>query len=184
MLFRSDEEKVMDDICPFTVIGAINRGIKDENRIAILESLKAHLGMQSEIPTSFIGIPVLNNMKVWFFTLKKDQGENDIQNLWDMFEIALSYADEPTNEKRGKFISCFDNVIKQTNVRWNITMGLYWCRPYTYINLDDRNRKFILQSGNLPSYFSTVFSGIDKKMPDGNKYLFMCEQCKIGRAHV
>lgn len=172
-----DEEKVMDDICPFTVIGAINRGIKDENRIAILESLKAHLGMQSEIPTSFIGIPVLNNMKVWFFTLKKDQGENDIQNLWDMFEIALSYADEPTNEKRGKFISCFDNVIKQTNVRWNITMGLYWCRPYTYINLDDRNRKFILQSGNLPSYFSTVFSGIDKKMPDGNKYLFMCEQC-------
>lgn len=172
-----EDDKVMEDICPFTVMGAINRGIKDENRVAILTSLKAHLGMKSEIPETFIGIPVLNNMKTWFFALKKDQGDKDIQNLWDMFEVALSYADEPTNDKRGKFISCYDTVVKQINVRWNITMGLYWCRPYTYINLDERNRKFILQSGNLPSYFSTVFAGIDKKMPDGNKYLFMCEQC-------
>ena len=68
-------------------------------------------------------------------------------------------------------------MTKQKIIRWNITMGMYWCRPNTYINLDDRNRKFILQKDNLPSYFATVFAGIDKTLPDGSKYLFMCEQC-------
>lgn len=168
---------MIEDICPFTVIGSFNRGIKDENRIAILKSLKVKLSMKSEIPEVFDGIPVLNNMKAWFFSYQKDQNKDDIDNLWDMFEAALSYADEVTSEKRKYFVECFDTVLKQNNVKWNLTMGLYWCRPFIYINLDDRNRKFILGKDNLPSYFSTVFAGIDKKMPDGNKYLFMCEQC-------
>ena len=172
-----EDGNMIEDICPFTVMGSFNRGIKDENRIAILKSLKVKLSMKSEVPEVFDGIPVLNNMKAWFFSYQKDQNKDDIDNLWDMFEIALSYADEVTSEKRKHFVECFDTVMKQNNVKWNLTMGLYWCRPFIYINLDDRNRKFILGKDNLPSYFSTVFAGIDKKMPDGNKYLFMCEQC-------
>ena len=172
-----DNGKRLADICPFTVMGTFNRGIKNENRTALLRSLKLRLGIKSDIPEYFDGIPVLNNMKSWFFTHEKDQLKNDIQNLWEMFEVALSYADEPNQDKRYQFVEYYDIVTKQSNVKWNLTMAFYWCRPYFYINLDDLNRKFILASGNLPSYFSTVFSGIDKKMPDGTKYLFMCEQC-------
>lgn len=172
-----EDGNMIEDICPFTVMGSFNRGIKDENRIAILKSLKIKLSMISEVPEVFDGIPVLNNMKAWFFSYQKDQNKDDIDNLWEMFETALSYADEVSSEKRKHFVECFDTVMKQNNVKWNLTMGLYWCRPFVYINLDDRNRKFILGKDNLPSYFSTVFAGIDKKMPDGNKYLFMCEQC-------
>ena len=172
-----ENKKVIVDICPFTVMGSFNRGLKDENRIAILKALKKHLHIASDLPTSFDGIPVLNNMKAWFFSYRKDQGIHDIDNLWDMFEVALSYADEPTNEKRERFVFLYDTVLKQNNVKWNLTMGLYWIRPFSYINLDDRNRKFIMQTGNLPGYFPTVFNDISKKMPDGNKYLFMCEQC-------
>ena len=172
-----ENKKVIVDICPFTVMGSFNRGLKDENRIAILKALKKYLHIASDLPTSFDGIPVLNNMKAWFFSYRKDQGIHDIDNLWDMFEVALSYADEPTNEKRERFVFLYDTVLKQNNVKWNLTMGLYWIRPFSYINLDDRNRKFIMQTGNLPGYFPTVFNDISKKMPDGNKYLFMCEQC-------
>ena len=172
-----EDDVPVEDIDPFTVMGSFNRGITNENRIAILKELKNRLALKEAVPEEFDGIPVLNNLKAWFFAWKKDRAAYDIQNLWDMFEIALSYADDANSEKRSQFIVQYDKVTKQKNIRWNITMGMYWCRPYTYINLDDRNRKFILQKDNLPAYFSTVFAGIDKTLPDGSKYLFMCEQC-------
>jgi len=172
-----EDDAPVEDIDPFTVMGSFNRGITNDNRVAILNGLKNRLALSEEVPEVFDGIPVLNNLKAWFFAGKKDRAIDDIQNLWDMFEIALSYADEATSEKRVRFITQYDKVTKQKIIRWNLTMGMYWCRPNTYINLDDRNRKFILQKDNLPPYFSTVFSGIDKTLPDGSKYLFMCEQC-------
>lgn len=172
-----EEEEVIGDICPFTVMGSFNRGIKNENRFAILSALKNKLGLQAQVPTAYEGVPVLNNMNSWFFRGKKERSIDDIDNLWAIYEAAIAYADEPVNDRKNQFIALFDKTIKQKNVSWNLTIGLYWCRPYTFINLDDRNRKFILRDGNLPSYFSTVFNGIDKKLPDGNTYLFMCEQC-------
>ena len=172
-----EDDAPVEDIDPFTVMGSFNRGITNDNRVAILSGLKSRLALKEDVPDVFDGIPVLNNLKAWFFAGKNDRASDDIQNLWDMFDVALSYADEPNSEKRGRFIAQYDKVTKQKIIRWNLTMGMYWCRPNTYINLDDRNRKFILQKDNLPSYFSTVFAGIDKTLPDGSKYLFMCEQC-------
>lgn len=169
--------EIIDDICPFSVMGCFNRGIKTENKIKILMLLKEKLNLITEVPISFDGIPVLNNMKAWFFSYKEKQGENDIDNLWSMYEIALSYADEANEKKWNKFVELYDTVTKQNCVSWNLTMGLYWCRPFTYINLDERNRRFILQAGTMPNYFSRIFTGIDKKMPEGDKYLFMCKQC-------
>ncbi len=165
------------DIDPFTVMGCFNRGITPANRIAILTRMKERLSLTEEVPQDFDGIPILNNMKSWFFAYKETRDPSDIQNLWDMFEVALSYADGPNSENRNQFIALYDTVTKQKLVRWNLTMGLFWSRPNVYINLDDTNRRFIMQKDKLPHYFSTVFSGVDKNMPDGSKYLFMCEQC-------
>jgi len=57
-------------------------------------------------------------------------------------------------------------------------MGLYWVRPYTFINLDSTNRTFITDVDNMPHYFTTIFSDINKGLPDGTSYLFICEQAK------
>ena len=57
-------------------------------------------------------------------------------------------------------------------------MGLYWVRPFTFINLDSTNRAFITDVDNMPHYFTTIFSDINKGIPDGTSYLFMCEQAK------
>jgi len=76
----------------------------------------------------------------WFFAGEGDRGANDIEHLWDMFESALNYADDPNESNRENFKLVYGIAIKQNGIKWNITIGLYWIRPYSYLNLDGRNR--------------------------------------------
>jgi len=62
-----DNGNPMDDICPFTVFGCFNKGISNENRMGLMDGMGRELGVKAPIPTEFDGIPVLNNMKAWFF---------------------------------------------------------------------------------------------------------------------
>ena len=70
-----------------------------------------------------------------------------------LFEVALALADNDTEDNRQKFSEAYDKVHDQLCIRWNITMGLYWIRPYTFINLDSRNRWFIADVQNMPGEF-------------------------------
>lgn len=47
------------DIDPFTTFGLFNKQITDENRIKIITEIKELFSINSDIPTSFDGIPVL-----------------------------------------------------------------------------------------------------------------------------
>lgn len=171
-----DNGEKLDDIDPFTVMGTFNRNIKDETRTHILALLKKHFALQSSIPNDFSGIPIVNSQSAWFFAGKNDRNADDIQNLWDLFIAALAYADGNTDDI--DFSKKYDKVAKQRQVKWNLTMGLYWCRPYTYINLDSRNKAYLLDGNNFEGYFSTHFSDINKKFPDGSRYLFLCKGIK------
>ena len=131
-----EKENNIVDIDPFTIFGLFNKGITNDNRIAILNQIKELFGISADVPTNFDGIPVLNNMTATFYYFSGERGENDIDNLWHLFKAAISYADTPNNEK--DFIKAFDHVVSQKGVSWNITMALYWVRPLTYINLDAR----------------------------------------------
>lgn len=95
-----------------------------------------------------------------------------------MLEKAIAYSDETSTENKNAFIAAYDTVTKQKMIKWNITMGLYWVRPYTFINLDSTNRAFITDVDNMPHYFTTIFSDINKGLPNGTSYLFMCEQAR------
>ena len=128
------------DIDPFTIFGTFNKGITNANRIAILNGIASEFDVSAAVPSNFGGIPVLNNLKATFCGFKDDRKENDIDNLWSLFETSLVLADEDTEENRQKFSKVYDKVHDQLCIRWNITMGLYWIRPYTFINLDSRNR--------------------------------------------
>lgn len=129
------------DIDPFTIFGLFNKGITIENRIAILTQIKDLFDVSAEVPSDFDGIPVLNNMSATFYHFIGDRGANDIDNLWKLFRCALTYADN--QEVKDDFVNAFNLVVKQKGVSWNITMGLYWIRPFTFINLDARNRKLL-----------------------------------------
>lgn len=176
--FKEKGKETYEDICPFTIFGSFNKGITNANRIALLEKFAKQFSIKSAVPTEFDGIPVVMNLSAWFFAYKGNRGEHDIDNLWNLLEKAIAYSDEASAENKNAFIAAYDTVTKQKMIKWNITMGLYWVRPYTFINLDSTNRAFITDVDNMPHYFTTIFSDINKGLPDGTSYLFMCEQAK------
>lgn len=176
--FKEKGKEVYEDICPFTVFGSFNKGITNANRIALLEQFAKQFSIKATVPTEFAGIPVVMNLSAWFFAYKENRGEHDIDNLWELLEKAIAYSDEASADNKNAFCTAYDTVSKQKMIKWNITMGLYWVRPYTFINLDSTNRAFITDVDNMPHYFTTIFSDINKGIPDGTSYLFMCEQAK------
>ncbi|MCK4269406.1 MAG: AAA family ATPase [Methanogenium sp.] len=158
------------DVCPFTVFASFNRGITLENRKKIIREFNDKLELTSPIPTSFDGIPVMNNLSMMFYDYKNERKEDDIQNLWEMFDAAISYADSPSSSTKANFLKWFNTVIKQGYVNWNLTMGLYWIRPDNYVNLDSTNRKQINKKNVLPKEMKIELSG--------EKYLSIIEECR------
>ncbi|GGM40561.1 hypothetical protein GCM10011351_28450 [Paraliobacillus quinghaiensis] len=166
----TEQGKTIEDICPFTVFGCFNKGITNKNRIAIAQKIGEKIGVMSSVPTEYDGIPVLNNMKAWFFAYKEKRKADDITNIWNIFESAVHYADNPSEELKARFIGNYNRVIKQLGVKWNLTMGLYWIRPFAYLNLDETNRTYITQKNSPYSNEITKISNL-KQLPDANMYL-------------
>ena len=81
------------DIDPFTVFGLFNKGITNANRVLIAQRMAEKFGVKAAVPSTFDGIPVVNNLKATFYYFKEDRGVHDIDNLWELFEAAIQYAD-------------------------------------------------------------------------------------------
>ena len=171
--------KNLEDICPFTIFGCFNKGIKDENRIKILSLMKEEFGLYSEVPNSFEGVPVLNNLRSWFFGDLHKNRKDDIPNLWKMFEAAIKFADDNRIETQEIFKQIYETVKSQPVIKWNLSMGLYWIRPYSYLNLDNRNRTF-LKSNDMNREISDFdFKNMsDLSIPTVDMYLKMIYACK------
>lgn len=176
--FKEKGKEVYEDICPFTVFGSFNKGITNTNRVALLTQYAKKFAIMAEIPTEFNGIPVMMNLSAWFFAYRQNRGEIDIDNLWELLDKAIAYADDYSEENREAFIKIYNQVIKQKMIKWNITMGLYWIRPYTFINLDSTNRSFLTDEDNMPPQFTSIFAELSKGLPIGESYLSMCEQAR------
>lgn len=174
---KLDADNNIVDICPFTVFGLFNKRITDENRKKIIGGIANEFGIEADIPEKFNGVPLLNNQKATFYSFSNDRGKNDINNLWDVFTAALDYADNGTDDNRNKLIKAFNLVIKQKGVRWNITMGLFWIRPYTYLNLDGRNRWFIKLDEYMPAEYIKSLGEL-KDIVSCEEYLSIIESTK------
>ena len=148
---KLDKENIPKDIDPFTVFGLFNKGISDANRISILSGIKDIFEIVSYVPDDFSGIPVLNNMMATFYAFEGNdrRKDDDIDNLWNVFSSGIKLADSESVERRTTFSLAYNQVRSQYAVRWNLTMGLYWIRPYFFINLDSRNRKFLSNPDNI-----------------------------------
>ena len=140
---RLERDGSLVDIDPFTVFGMFNKGITNANRFAILKAIAKSFNITTaQVPSEFDGIPVLNNLSAAFFDW--DRNKLDIDNLWSLFKVALSYADsEDKTQYYKEFVEIYNRVIKQPRIKWNITMGLFWIRPNFFLNLDSRSRWFI-----------------------------------------
>ena len=80
------------DIDPFTIFALFNKQISIENRINIIKQIKNEFALDCDVPNTFHGIAVVNNLKVTFYYFTGERGDEDIDNLWELFEIALNYS--------------------------------------------------------------------------------------------
>ncbi len=143
---------LLREIDPFTFFGVWNRRIGYDQRLAILAQIKVYFKLQSELPEDFDGIPLLNNMKSWFISDQGTRRADDVHKLWRVFQLALQENPLESDE----FLQAFDEAltVKQTNV--NLTMGLFWIRPNTFLSLDQTNRTYLgvrLPDGGLNAKF-------------------------------
>ena len=172
-----ERENNIIDIDPFTVFGLFNKGLTDVNRIEILKGFAKEFNIKSTVPSSFNGIPVLNNQLATFYWFVGSRGESDIDNLWVVFESAIKYSKKNSIRNKNKLIESFNRVIVQKGIKWNLTMGLYWIRPYDFISLDSRNRWYICSSEKNQQSIVERFNGF-KNIPNGEEYLDIIESCK------
>lgn len=131
---KTDDGRHVHDVDPFTVLGTFNRSLTEENRLLFIKHFKDRLGIKASLPADFNGIPVLNPQLANFFW--RENIDTDIQPLWELFESAMS-------DDRTAFINHMNACFLQKGIKWNITMGLYWIKPYQYIALDSRNREYL-----------------------------------------
>lgn len=172
-----DHGRPLDDICPFTVFGAFNKGITTANRLILLKAIANKINVNAAVPENFDGIPVLNNMKAWFFGYKANRKPDDIENLWNLFSTAINLADNPNEENSKLFSKWYNLVTKAEGIKWNITIGLYWIRPFSYLNLDGRNRQFLLEYEDTRPINITDINDLDQ-LPDAEIYIKLIDLCK------
>ena len=169
-IYTDGTSGVLKDICPFTVFGIFNRNLSQKNRTALAGALAEFLGVEEPPPQSFIGIPALNNLKSCFFSWERDRDPHDIDTLWDVFEAAISYADQGSAKARSEFTESFDRAMKVSCVAWNLTMGCYWIRPWHYTTLDTQSRDYL-------KYISEPIGVRDpKKISCEKHYLPLCDR--------
>ncbi|MDX2374897.1 hypothetical protein NJD71_12290 [Psychrobacter sp. PP-21] len=141
----------LKDICPFTVFAIFNRGLTDENRKIIAKELADLIGVLEPVPKSFDGIPLVNNQSAWFFGYSYKRQSDDIDNLWEVFARAISFADleDGDEEVFAHFADAYDTAMEVYGVAWNLTMGLYWIRPWNFLTLDSQSKNYINKKLNI-----------------------------------
>ena len=166
------------DIDPFTFFGLFNKKLTDAKRLAILKAVAELCDVKTSVPTAFNSIPVLNPQNATFYCFLPDRGDDDIPNLWELFDAALAYAKNPTPETIAQVSKYFDLCInKKGNGNSKITMGLYWIAPNAFLNLDKRNTWYIYESGKLPKELVQSLPEIEAKIPSA-KYFDIVEKLR------
>ncbi|KZN41038.1 McrB family protein [Pseudoalteromonas luteoviolacea] len=164
--------KNLEDIDPFTVMGIFNRNIRPDTRKEIAHELADFLQLDIPVPESFEAIPVLNNQRSWFFSSKEERGEEDINNLWALFDAARGLADE-NSEDDSVFVNLYNKVAAQHGIRWNLSMGLYWVRPWSFPTLEKQSKAYLATLSIKPQR-----NGPDRSC-SGRDYLSIREDLQI-----
>ncbi len=175
---KLEKDDNIEDIDPFTIFALFNKGNSNNSKIKILNSIAKIFDIQNPVPCAFDGVPTVYNLKAAFYCFRDERGKHDIDNLWEVFDNAIHYSNTLSDSYKDNLKKYYDEVKMQKCIGWNITIGLYWIRPNIFINLDSRNREFLSNANNMPHYFTTIFANLEKELPDGSKYLFMCEQAR------
>jgi 5-methylcytosine-specific restriction protein B len=148
--FADGTKGFVKDICPFTTMGLFNRGLTHANRKIIATELGKFLEVEESAPSTFDGVPLLNLQNSWFFPFEKSRDPDHIDALWDVFAAAIKFADSDDDEARDQFAKAFDKANGRLFVAWNLTFGLYWIRPWSFLSLDQNSQVYVSKKLGVP----------------------------------
>lgn len=141
--------QLLADICPFTFAAMFNRGLSDANRAIIAQAIADSLGITAKVPTTFPGIPVVNNQNTWFFSYASKRKPDDIDKLWKVFLAAYQFEQNGSDESQQEFVAAYNQALAVRGVAWNLTMGLFWFFPELFMPLDGRSRNWLTEHTGL-----------------------------------
>ena len=172
-----ERNRKLVDIDPFTIFGLFNKSsMTVDNRNKIISTVANLFDIKAPIPTSFDGIPLLNNQNATYYYFIDERDEDDIDTLWALYEAALIYANDSSSKNTLTLSQYFDSVInKKGNGNSKITMGLYWIAPTHFLNLDQRNTWYIYESGKIPNDLVKSLPIVEDKIPS-SKYFEIVEK--------
>lgn len=164
---KLDKGNGLHDIDPFTFFGLFNMtSMKVDIRIKIVSIIAESLDISAEVPETFDSIPVLNPLNTLFYS-----NEQDITDLWEFFDAALSYAYDKNYTSRQRVAKDFDICInKSGNGNSKISMGLYWIAPDVFINIDNTNVSYIYKSGVIPDDVVASLPHVHKKISSSDYF--------------
>ena len=153
------------EVDPFTFFACFNGYISaQKKREKILKELQKSLNIKTDLPQDFDGVPMAGNpMKAWFADGNKGNA-NARKILWDLFENAINYADNGSDENL--FKKNYDKAINIKNVGWRLSMVLFMIRPNAFISLDWLCRKKLNSDYGI------------KPNNTGEEYLELCKTVK------
>ncbi|WP_162256781.1 AAA family ATPase [Lentilactobacillus sunkii] len=160
-------------IDPFTFFGAFMRSGTTENRLHILRDIKDAMGLQSDMPTNFDGLPSLNPMQAWF--CYPGSLVDDIDNFWNLFEDALT-TDLSIEDNLNRFDKEFRTAHRLRSSKNRISFGLFWIRPDKFFSLDNNSIEYLFEFLDRDSYakISDQIKSL-KHNGSGREYLTFCE---------
>ena len=152
-----------DDIDPFTFMNRLAL-YSNENRKKFIKLFADKTKINLEIPKDFDGVPTVNAQKSGMVQFKDDRDENDIDEFWTFFEIALEFPKNPNLKEN--FIKYYDILLNKPNCGYNISSCLFRMDAKNYFSLDSTNRAYLADKFNL----------VIKEYPSGEKYLEILEK--------
>ncbi|MCI2898952.1 AAA family ATPase [Staphylococcus hominis] len=168
------------DMDPFTVFGLFNKSsMTKENRIKIIEEMAKLFDVKADIPQNFDGIPTVMNLRATFYNFKNDREAQDIENLWSLFEIALLYSSDKSEDNENHFKRKFNQVMAQPGIGMGkLTSGLFWIDSDTFANLDSRAIWYIFEESEISTKYINFEVNLKKSLT-ATTYLMMIEKLKL-----
>lgn len=168
------------DMDPFTVFGLFNKSsMTKENRIKIIEEMAKLFDVKADIPQNFNGIPTVMNLRATFYNFKNDREAQDIENLWSLFEIALLYSSDKSEDNENNFKRKFNQVMAQPGIGMGkLTSGLFWIDSDTFANLDSRAIWYIFEESEISTKYINFEVNLKKSLT-ATTYLMMIEKLKL-----
>ncbi len=170
-------EGEFDDIDPFSFYALFHKSIALESKINILNAFKDLLSLNSKVPSSFDGVPIMNNQNATYYQFDEERLPG-INKLWDIFESSLNYSKDQSKENEKIFVENFNKFHDMKgNKRSKVTIALFWINPEFYISLDNPTLDYIENGGDINADIVEMLPDIANGI-SGEDYLIIMKMLK------